>query len=70
MVIYAVRTVDGTTATFGALKEIVEPLFQHLFGQAPRTRETTKNLAGRSEIPAIDGAQELGAQDRHVSRVA
>ena len=66
----AVGAEDGATAAFGALMEIVEPFFDHVFRQFTRTGEAAQGLAGRREVIQIDGSEQLGPQHRHIARIA
>ena len=68
--INAIRTEDETTATFGALEEIIEPFFQNFFGEFPGSSELSKDLPGEGEISPIDRAEKLGPQDGHILRIS
>jgi len=61
-----VRAKNRAAAAFGALEEVVKPLLEDIHGEFPAARELAKELAGRGEVVAIDRAQQLRPEHRHV----
>ena len=65
----AVGAEDRAAAALGALVEVVPPLLQHIEGQVARAGHLAQDLAGGGELPAVDRAEQFGAQHRHVLRI-
>ena len=66
----AVGAEHRAAAALRALVEIAVPVVQHFFGEVDRADELREIFAGKSEITAVDLAQQVLAGNRHVFRVA
>src|SRR3990172_6528007 len=66
----AVGAEHGAAPALGALVEVEEPLLDDVESERPRPHHPAEELPGGGEVVAVDGPEQLGAQDRHVLRVA
>ncbi len=62
----AVGAEQRAAPAFGALVEIEEPLFQHIFREVPGPGNLSQESAGLFEVALVHRAQELGPEHRHV----
>jgi hypothetical protein len=60
---------DGATAAFGALVEVIKPLFEDGFVEIAGAGDLSE-FSGDGKIPAVDGAEEFGSEHGHVLWVA
>jgi len=66
----AVGAVHRAAPALGALVEVVEPLLEHIHRQVAAAGQPAERASGGREVPAVDRAEQLGAQHRHVPGVA
>ncbi len=66
----AVGAKERTAAALGALVEVHEPFFDHVFLKLARSGQLAEDLPGQGEIAAVDGTQKFGAQHGHVLGIA
>lgn len=62
----AVWAEQRTAATFGALIEVVEPLFNDFFVELACANELTEELTSSGEVLTVNGAEQFCTQNRHV----
>ena len=66
----AVGAEHAAAAALGALVEVVEPLLDHIFGELAPAGQLAQDLARGLHFAAVDAADQLGPEHRHVLGIA